>query len=534
MIRIVIFLAAVAVLALGVAWLADRPGEVTILWSGWRIETSVMVAAFAVAIITAVLVFLWSTLRTVVRAPDLFAMFLRNRRGAKGYLAISRGLIAIGTGDTRAARKYALEAKRLAPGEPLQLLLTAQSAQLSGDRSAAERAFADMTRRPDTKLLGLRGLFVEARRRNDAMAARAYAEEAAKTTPSPGWAGQAVLEFRCASGDWSGALAALEINMRSGLLDRATYKRQSAVLLTARALDAEDTDRDNAKALALEAVKLAPTLVPAAALAGALLAEGGELRKASRMLERAWKANPHPDLAETYAYLRFGDSARDRLTRVELLAQKAPGHMESALAVARAALDAREFAKARAALAPFLTGPTQRVALLMAEIEEVEHGDDGRAREWTARAVHAARDPAWTADGLISERWLPVSPVSGRLDAFEWKVPLAERAASATHAGDAGELPAIIDAGAAERRPVVAERIREQSPAAPADSAPVRAQAAPSSGAPRARRPRKPKAETVIPLVHVPDDPGPEAETEPESVPEQSPDGWSKLRQLFK
>ena len=531
MIRIVIFLAAVCVLALGVAWLADRPGEITVLWSGWRIETSVMVAFFAIAILTAILVFLWSTLRTVVRAPDLVAMFLRNRRGAKGYLAISRGLIAIGTGDARAARKYAQEAKRLAPGEPLQLLLNAQTAQLSGDRPAAERAFAEMTRRPDTKLLGLGVLFVEAQRRNDMMAARAYAEEAAKTSTSPGWAGLAVLEFRCAAGDWTGALATLESNMRSGLLDRATYRRQRAVLLTARALEAQDRERDNALTLALEAVKLAPTLVPAAALAGLLLAEGGELRKAGRTIERAWKANPHPDLAETYAHLRFGDSARDRLTRVELLAKKAPDHLESALAVARAALDAREFAKARGALAPFLATPTQRVALLMAEIEEVEHGDDGRTREWTARAVHAARDPAWTADGLISERWLPVSPVSGRLDAFAWKVPLAELAAPEARNSEAGELPAVINASAAEQRSAVAERTSSEIPAARAENAP-----APGSGsaAPRAKRSRKAKVDTVIPLVHVPDDPGPEAEAEPEPVPEQSPDGWDKLRQLFK
>lgn len=533
MIRVVVFLAAVGVVALGVAWLADRPGEITVLWSGWRIETSVMVAVFAVAIMTALLVFMWSTLRTIVRAPDLLAMFLRNRRGAKGYQAISRGLIAIGTGDARAARKYAQEAKRLAAGEPLALLLNAQTAQLSGDRPAAERAFAEMTRRPDTKLLGLRGLFVEAQRRNDMMAARAYAEEAAKTAPSPGWAGQAVLEFRCAAGDWTGALGMLETNMRSGLLDRATYRRQRAVLLTARALEMAEADRDNAAAPALEAVKLAPTLVPAAALAGSLLAEGGELRKAGRVIERAWKANPHPDLAETYAHLRFGDSARDRLGRAELLAQKAPGHIECALAVARAALDAREFSKARAALAPFLASPTQRVALLMAEIEEVEHGDDGRAREWMARAVHAARDPAWTADGLVSERWLPISPVSGRLDAFEWKVPLAELAAPEVSAEHAGELPAIIDAGPpTEQPPAVAEP--EEKPAVPAQSAPAAAQPAGTSTAPRAKRARKPKVETVIPLVHVPDDPGPEAEAEPEPIPEQSPDGWNKLRQLFK
>ena len=167
MIRIVLFLLAVGILALGIAWLADRPGEITMLWNGWRIETSVMVAVFAVATATALLIFLWTIIRGILRAPDLFALFLRNRRGAKGYLAISHGLIAIGSGDAHAARKHAQDARRLAPGEPLTLLLNAQTAQLAGDKQAAEQAFTEMTRRTDTKLLGLRGLFVEAQRRDD-------------------------------------------------------------------------------------------------------------------------------------------------------------------------------------------------------------------------------------------------------------------------------------------------------------------------------------------------------------------------------
>jgi HemY protein len=509
MIRIVIFLVVVGILALGIGWLADRPGEITVLWMGMRIETSVMVAIFAIAIVTALLIFFWSVLRAIVQAPDLFALFLRNRRGAKGYQAISRGLIAIGSGDAHAARKFAQDARRLTPGEPLALLLSAQTAQLSGDRKAAERAFTEMARRTDTKLLGLRGLFVEAQRRDDMVAARTYAEEAAKISPSPGWAGQAVLEFRSVAGDWAGALAALDKNVRSGLIDRPTYRRQRAVLLTARALSLEETDRETATNLVQEALKLEPTLIPAAALAGRLLAEAGSLRKAGRIIEKAWKVNPHPDLADAYTHLRFGDSARDRLARAESLAQKAPGNIEGALAVARAALDAREFDRARSALAPFLTNPTQRVTLLMAEIEEVEHGDDGRAREWMARAVHAARDPAWTADGVISERWLPVSPVSGQLDAFQWKVPLAKLAAPAVEATAEASVPraAIEDA---PPKPVLVEPPIENQPAVPP---PETALAKPV----RASRPRKARAETVIPLVHAPDDPGPEVD------PEQGP-----------
>src|SRR5439155_6591183 len=54
-----------------------------------------------------------------------------------------------------------------------------------------------------------------------------------------------------------------------------------------------------------------------------------------------------------------------------------------------------------------------------------EHGDSGRARAWTLRAVRALHDPAWTADGYVSDRWRPVSPVTGRLDAFQWQTPVA-------------------------------------------------------------------------------------------------------------
>jgi HemY protein len=537
MIRIVLFLLAVGFLALGIAWLADRPGEVTVLWSGWRIETSVMVAAFAVAMLTALLVFFWSALRAIVRAPDLFAMFLRNRRGAKGYRAISQGLIAIGSGDAHAARKHAQDARRLAPGEPLALLLNAQAAQLSGDRQAAERTFAEMARRADTKLLGLRGLFVEAQRRDDTTAARAYAEEAAKISPSPGWAGQAVLEFRSVAGDWIGALNALDKNIRSGLVDRATYRRQRAVLLTARAMNLEDTDRDTALSLVQEALKLAPTLVPAAVLGGRLIAEAGSLRKAGRILEKAWKANPHPELADAYTHLRFGDSARDRLTRAQSLAQKAPRHVEGALAVARAALDAREFERARAALEPLLANPTRRVMLLMAEIEEVEHGDAGRAREWMARAVHAARDPAWTADGVVSDRWLPVSPVSGRLDAFEWKVPLAELAPPQLDVTARSLAPAPAIEAPPPPKPVAVEPVIESKPETVSQEIQAPETAAPAStarAAPAGKRARKPRVEPVIPLVHVPDDPGPEAEPEQEPVPKPTADNWNKLGRMFK
>ena len=271
MIRVLIYLVIVALLAFGAVWLAERPGDVVITWQGERVETSVMVLMAAAAAVAVAAVLLWSIARAIVRSPDAVSRFLRNRRGVRAYQAVSQGLIAVGSGDARAAKWFTAEAKRIAPSEPLTLLLSAQAAQLAGNRDAAAATFQQMAGRDDTRVLGLHGLFVEAQRRNDPAAALFYAEEAAKEPAVPPWAGQAVLQFRCVAGDWSGALVRLERNMKSGLIDKTAYRRQRAVLLTAQALAAEETEREKAQTLVLEAVKLAPDLVPAAALAGRLL-----------------------------------------------------------------------------------------------------------------------------------------------------------------------------------------------------------------------------------------------------------------------
>ena len=529
MIRLVLFLISVALIAAGFVWFADRPGDILITWMGYRIETSLMVATLAVALLVVVAIFGWSILRGILRSPEQVSLFFRHRRAMKGYLAISRGLIAVGAGDLKLARKSADEAARLSSGDPLTLLLAAQSAQMAGDRTGAERAFRAMAERDDTRLLGLRGLYIEAQRRNDPAAARTVAERAVKAAPSLTWAGQALLDDRCAGGDWAGALEALD-HMR-GAMDKAEYRRRRAVLLTARAQALEDIDRDASRAAVLEAVKLAPDLVPAAAMAGRRLAEAGVWRKARKILEHAWTINPHPDVADAYAHLRTGDSARERLGRVQKLAAKVPGQLEGALAVTRAALDARDFATARATLAPYLSTPTRRVATLMAEIEEAEHGDTGRVREWMSRAMRASGDPVWTADGVVSERWRPVSP-NGRLDGYEWRLPLAEIGVS---------RPVIEVPVEPEVEPVKVSEPEMPPPAEQEPEPPLRkAQKAPAKAKPSPKAAPKPpaKAESVIPLVHVPDDPGTEPLVDIEPVPEPTGSAsrapWERIRQLFR
>jgi HemY protein len=496
MIRVVAFLALMALIAFGAAWVADRPGDVVVTWQGWRLETSVTVAAIALAAVVVLAVLFWTFVRFVLRMPDVVSFLLRERRRARGWRAITSGLIAIGSGNAALARRAALDARKFAADEPLTLLLAAQAAQLAGDSAGADAEFRAMLANPGTRLLGLHGLFVEAQRRNEPSAARAYAQEAAKANPALGWASEALLEFQCLGGDWQEALETVERTARAGAIDRMTAQRRRAVLLTALALVNEERDPAKAREQASEAAALAPTLVPAAALAARLFGAQGKLRRAARYVETAWKANPHPELAEVYADLRPGDAARDRLKRVKKLAARAPDHPESGLAVARVALEAAEFADARKALARLTEDPTQRVCLLMAEIEASEHGDHGLAREWTARALRARRDPAWVADGFVSERWLPASPASGRLDAFVWAVPPSAAAGPV--------LEQAVEAAIAIA-PAQPEAVPLAPPAGGAEPALARAPATDRG---------KGAAAPVVAEPPLPDDPGPEPEAE--------------------
>jgi HemY protein len=518
MIRIILFLLLIALGAAGAAWIADQTGDVVLSWGVYRARTTLPVFALVLGIVVVAAMMIWAILRGVWRTPERMRRGRRERRQARGRQAITQGLLAIGHGDSSAARIHAEAARKHAAHDPLTLLLDAQSAQLDGDREGAQRAFRAMAEREDTRLLGLRGLFIEAQRADDPVAAVMVAEEALKLSPSSSWASHAVLGFCCAKGDWAGALKILDNNQSAGLIDKAAYRRQRGVLLTARALELEKVDRDLSRESVMEAVKLAPTLVPAAVLASKFESEAHQVRRSMRLVEAAWLVQPHPDLADAYAHVKLGDSARQRLVRVETLAAKMPGHIEGALAIARAAIDASEFARAREALAPFIAAPTQRVALLMAEIERTEHGDSGRARAWTLRAVRALHDPAWTADGYVSDRWRPVSPVTGRLDAFQWQTPVA---ALPSDKGPAIESSPFEEAMlATPRRAVVLE------PPAPAADEPDPAPANPAPAAPATSVAPPPTAEQD----NVPPAPAAEAvpteaaaEAAPETVPAPSP-----------
>lgn len=424
MIRVLIFFAMLFLAALGFAWMADLPGTISVSWNGYVWEQPPVVVALVVGLVLVAFLVVVGFIRAILKSPQIAGRFFKQRRKDKGYTALSQGLIALGTGNAKMARRYGLDADKLLNEEPATKLLLAQTAQLAGKDGEARQRFEAMLDDPQTKTLGLHGLFVEAERQKEPVAARHYAEEAAKSAPGLEWAGKAVLGYQAVAHHWDEALKTLERNYTSKLLDKKAYRRQRAVILTALAHKLEDNDPDRAFSLAKEAHGLALDLVPAAVITSRLATRRGDIRKASKVIEATWRLSPHPELAETYSHVRTGDSAVDRLKRAKSLAAQRANTAEGAIAIAKAALEAREFEEARTQLKKVLQSePTRAAFILMAEVEEAETGDKGRVRDWLARAVKAPLDKVWIADGVVSSEWQAVSPVTGKLDAFQWSSP---------------------------------------------------------------------------------------------------------------
>ncbi len=431
MLRVLFYLVIVAALGFGFAWLADRPGELDVTFAGNHYNVPLITAVAGIVAIVAAILILWWLIKSIIQSPYTLRRHFRARKRDRGYQSLSTGLIAAGAGDAEAARRMTKQAgKLLSPDqEPLIKLLEAQTAMLEGRTEDARKGFEAMVDDPETRLLGLRGLYIEAQRVGAHDAARHYAAEAAAQAPQLEWASSAMMGQLCAEGDWDAALKLVDARKQALAHGKDVVKKERAALLTAKAMAVVDVDHAQAKTLALEANKLAPDLVPAAVVAARALFADGDVRKGSKILEAAWKRFPHPDIASTYVYARSGDTAQDRLKRAKHLVSLRSNNAEGSLALARAAYEAGDYRLARDNAEQVLrASPRESAYLLLADIEEAETGDQGKVREWLARAVKAPRDPAWTADGYVSAQWSPVSPVTGRLNSFEWKVPVVELA----------------------------------------------------------------------------------------------------------
>ena len=410
--RVFYFLVA-AVIALAVAWLlAGLPGRITAQIGDTTVEAATPVAALGLLLTLVVLYFVVRLIASLIRIPWHLGHWRSARQRRQGDVAVTRALLALAAGEKADARREAHRARRMLSDTPLTLLLAAEAGRLAGRDDEAETAFRLLAERGDAAFLGYRGLLRQAIAREDWAEAAVLARHAEAAQPGADWLRHERARLAIRAGNWA----------------EATQLADGAVSRGALAAAASETEPDKARAmkLARQAWKDNPALAPAAlAYAEKLRADRRE-RRALAVVRHSWTLAPHPDLA-AFALTPFSDTLA-RVKAAQRLTEANPAHTESRLLLARTSLEAGLAGEARHQLeAARDAGVNQRrLWLLLADIEEHDHGDTdaGRAaqREALRRAAMADPDPQWRCAvcHVPSITWHAACPNCGSPGGLQW------------------------------------------------------------------------------------------------------------------
>ncbi len=464
--KVILFVVVIAALALGAGMLSETGEALRVIVAGWEFTIGPL-QAVVLGVVLFVVVWLALKLLGLLAATVRFlngdetaiSRYFDRNRERKGYRALSEGMMALASGEPRLALSRAQAAERLVAKPELTTLLIAQAAEAAGDRKRATEAYKVLLSDDRTRFVGVRGLLQQKLAEGDRDVALKLAEKAFQMRPKHPEMQDILLKLQSDAGDWSGARSTLGAKLKAGTLPKDVYRRRDAVLALQQAQTVIDEDASiEAREAAIEANRLSPDLIPAAAMAARGYLAKGDRKHATRVLKKAWEVLPHPDLAAAFAEIEPSETPVERVKRFKTLTTLRTDSDETKMLQAELLVAAEDFPAARRALGDVTTRhPTQRSLAIMAAIARGEGAEDGVVRALVAEAIAAPRGPQWCCDKCqaVHGSWHPICDNCGSFDTLSWREPPAS---APTPAGLVELLPLM------ESRPVVTDLPPETDP----------------------------------------------------------------------
>ncbi|MCR9146822.1 MAG: tetratricopeptide repeat protein [Rhodobacteraceae bacterium] len=469
-IKIVLFIGLVAAASFAAIFLLEFEGGVRIVMVGQEFNLSpimtviaLIVLVFGIWLILKLAGLLVAVLRFINGDETALSRHFDRNRQAKGYQALSEGLMALASGEGSLAMAKASKAEKYLRKPALTNLITAQAAEMSGNRRKAEEVYKRLLKNDKTRFVGVRGIMNQKLADGDTETALKLAQTAFSLKPRHEEVQDALLKLQAQAHDWAGARRTLHAKLKYGNLPRDVHKRRDAVLALSEARDILDEGKDiEAREASIEANRMSPDLVPAAVLAARGYIAQGSKWNAWRVIRKAWDAQPHPDLAAVFAEIEPSETPAARVKRFGKLLKIHPDHRETRLVKAELYIAADEFPAARRALGDLAEVDADARALtIMAAIERGEGAPDSIVKGWLARALSAPRGPQWVCEKCqhIHSEWVPACENCQSFDTLSWKSPPATEVSSST---GLEMLPLII--GAIEQGPDTAPEQKSDAP----------------------------------------------------------------------
>jgi HemY protein len=436
--RAIWFLIQVGLVVAAAVWISQRPGFVVVEWMDYRLSAQIGIFLLMIAVVVIAALVISKIVGAITSIPRHLAERHEENARRRGYRALTRGFVAIAAGDAKHATKLAKQTRGLLPDDNgLPVLLEAQAARLRGEEGAARHSFEELLKDKDASFFGIRGLLKSSLDAGDNVRALEYARKALAAHPKQGWILKTVYDLELKNRHWDDASKTLAKIERYHAMSAEQVCRDEIALLILQSQRAEREGSNYDMMRKLEkAHRLDPSFVPSTVLLAEKYIAKNKNRKATAIIEKAWKQNPHPDLLVLWNKLAPANKPSDQMRRLrwyEKLVAIKPDSAEGQMAAARAAMQDGLWGEAKA----YLTiaeqiEPSAKLYKLRAYAEEQTTYDPKRVREWLEKAADAVPSKVWTCreTGAVYERWSPVAEPHGAFNSIVWSYPLASRKAS--------------------------------------------------------------------------------------------------------
>lgn len=432
MFRALWFFAQLAIVVCAAIWISTQKGAVDIQWNDYTLSLHLGIFLLFLTLFTIIALTFFRIFGAIVNLPGGMSRRRRERNRRKGFQALTRGFVAIAAGDAKKATTLARDVRHLLPDETgLPLLLEAQAARLRGEEGAARKSFEELLGDKDAAFFGIRGLLKSSLDEGDSLKALEYARTALEQNPKQSWILKSVYDLELQNHQWESAARTLDRVRRYKAIDADAARKDEIALLMVLALNDASGGNEKAWLKKIERVlKIESSFAPAVAKLAEYYLDKDKKGRATSLIEKAWKTNPHPDLVPLWDKLSPPVKSSDpfrRLRWFEKLVALKPDSPDGQLAAAKVAMESGLNGEAKAYLMTAESlRPTARVYRMRADLEEATTHSASAAREWMDKAADAPPDAVWycTLTGAIYDHWSPVAAPHGSFNTIQWGHPL--------------------------------------------------------------------------------------------------------------
>jgi HemY protein len=434
MLRALWFVIKTAILVAAAVWVANRPGDVEIHWLGYEVKTQVGLALLALLVVLLLCLFVYRIFTEIIKFPASWSRYREHGKRQKGFRALTLGLTAVAAGDAKMANYHAHRARQLLHSDKgLTVLLEAQAARLKGDDAAARGHFEKLMNNADTAFLGLRGLLLHALEKGDNRQAHALARHAVSLHPDQPWILRMAYDLEVRQRHWQEAHRLLKQGVKHDAFDESRAARDRVALYLQEGREFLEAGNEGAALARFKQARNAdPYFVPAALALARYYIDHMNLKAAAGIIEKAWKENPHPELAALWREAMPKKLAKDSsgsMKWYERLVALRPDDAESQLAAAGAAIENGLWGSARAYLerADSLR-PGPRLYRLRARLAQALDRPE-EASLMLRKAAEAPPEKTWvcTQTGRTYDHWSLVAEPHGAFNTVVWDYPHPER-----------------------------------------------------------------------------------------------------------